>query len=669
MLDGLDRVRKNIEQKRQTPDAVMGYYTTTIFRISYLDATPELLMGNIGKVNQDIRGLKAISEMNIYLAIINSNIYNVLYTHSKYGVGTLYGLVGIYQVYNTFEKEFLMEASPASVASYHKARQTSVLKPVIAYLDSAFKRMRVDSTTYTDTQWWKISGDATNQLKQLQTRLSDRVNNTLVNLESSEKAKVNRLLILLIISILLIAATVTYTIVVIRNMLTELRIAAEKISIGDTGLELGLYSKDVIGALAGSISKIDENNKMLAEAANEIGSGNFEIEVRPRAAADLLGNAISHMKNALQRFTEEKFAYAAELERLLEVIKQSESHFRQIADRTPFMIWQVNDKGETTYVNKPWLDYTGLDFKQSLGKGWVELVHPEDINEEELLKPLIDRVSFNSKVRIKNTAGEYRWMYVQGNPIFKNNSFDGFIGSLTDITDQLAAEQATRELMKKKDEFLSIASHELKTPLTSIKAYGQLLSKSIQNDEKSLALAGKTLIHVERLEKLIRDLLDVSRINSGQMDYDVEIFEFPDLLKQSVENFSDVSSKHRIVVKNIANCVLNADRVRIEQVFNNLLYNAAKYSPEADTIILNSYLEDGYVVVSVQDYGIGIAKRDWKQLFERFYRSEKSYNKFQGLGLGLFISSEIIKRHNGKIWVESELGKGSIFYFRLPLAG
>lgn len=666
LLDGLDNIRKNNTQQKLSADVIMNYYTTTVFRVSYLDVTPELLVGNVRQVNHEIRGLKALSEMNIYLGIINSNIYNVLYTHSKYATGTLYALQGLYQVYNSFEKEFMLKASPVTMNAYRDAKQNSALKPVIAYLDASFKRMNIDST-YNDVQWWKISGAANNQLKLLQSNFSANVNKMLVDLETHEQARADRLLIVLLIALVLITITISYTIRDIRLKLTELTLAAEKIAVGNTGLRLGNYPNDVIGRLAASVAKIDENNKMLTEAANAIGSGNFEVPVNLRGATDLLGNALLRMKNDLQRFTADKTAHAAELERLLELIKQSESHFRQIADQTPLLIWQVDNKGDATYVNRQWLDFTGLTFEESMGRNWMIAMHPDDKKERAFTKAFADRVPYTSKSRFKNVHNEYRWMYIQGNPIFNNGVFDGFVGSLTDVTDQIAAEDAILELMYKKDEFLSIASHELRTPLTSIKAYVQLLGKTTNPDDKSYVFVTKTLKHVTRLEKLINDLLDVSRINSGRIDYDLEVFQFDELMRNSIESFGDVSPKHKIITQNIVKGALMADRSRIEQVFNNLLNNAAKYSPDADDIVVNSAIENDYVVVSVQDDGVGIPKKDCPQLFERFYRSEKTHHKFQGLGLGLFISAEIIKRHHGEIWVDSEPGKGSTFYFKLPL--
>jgi len=666
MLEGLANIRKANDAQKLLPDAAMGYYSTAIFRMSTLNVAPQFILADAKQINQNLHGQKLLSEMYIMMGAMRSNILNVLETR-KNGLGTLYGLIGVYQIYNTYEMEFLARSSPQSVKLYQQVKQHSALKPVTAYLDNTFKKMQFDSTTYTADQWHDLSKIATDELRDLQLKIWRDVNAELSNIKAGEQAKTEQLLVLLIIALALITATVSYTIREIRIRLTELTTAAEKIAVGDTVFHPDIYSNDIIGRLAASVAKIDENNKVLAGAANAIGGGNFDVPVNPRGANDLLGNALLRMKDDLQRFTTENLANAVELERLLDMVKQSESHFRQIADQTPLMIWQVDNKADSIYVNRQWLDFTGLSFEESMGRDWMVVIHPDDMKERAFTKAFADRVPYRSKSRFRNAQGEYRWMYIQGNPIFNNGIFEGFIGSLTDITDQIHAEDAILELMYKKDEFLSIASHELRTPLTSIKAYAQLLAKTANPDEKSFPFINKTLIHVARLEKLINDLLDVSRINSGKMDYDLEVFQFEDLLKNSVEAFRDVTPRHKVILSNMAQGFVMADRQRIEQVFNNLLNNAAKYSPDADTIEVNAITENGYVIVSVHDHGVGIAKQDWGLLFERFYRSEKTYNKFQGLGLGLFISSEIVKRHHGEIWVDSEPGNGSTFYFKLPL--
>ncbi|MDB5151652.1 MAG: hypothetical protein JWR54_403 [Mucilaginibacter sp.] len=590
LLDGLEKVRNNIVQKKLNPDAVMGYYTTAIFRLSYLDM----------------------------------------------------------------------------VRQYLDVKKNPSIESVEAYMDTAFERINIDSD-YNNLQWWRISGETTNQLKLLQLKLTTQANTNIIKLEALAQAKVDRLLVLLIVALVIIATIVGYTINDIRTRLRRLKRAAEKIAVGNTGVELENYSDDVIGVLAASVAKIDENSGLLAEAANAIGKGDFAVTVQPRGETDVLGNAILQMKNELERFTTENQTHAAELERLLIAVKQSETHFRQIADQAPLMIWQIDNKGNVVYVNRKWLDFTGLTFEESMGKNWMQVLHPDELVDRPFSVAFTERVTYRAKARFRKVDNEYRWMYVQGNPIFNNNDFNGFIGSLTDITDQIDAQEAMMDLMHKKDEFLSIASHELRTPLTSIKTYSQLLVKNADPADKSYHFMIKTLDRVDKLEKLINDLLDVSSINAGRMVYNFEIIQFDELLKNSVEAFSDISDKHRIIVQNVATATLEVDRMRIEQVFNNLLNNAAKYSPNANTIVVDSRIENGYVIISVQDYGIGIAKKDCELLFERFYRSEKTSVQFQGLGLGLFISAEIIKRHHGRIWAESEQGKGTIVYFELPL--
>jgi PAS domain S-box-containing protein len=668
LLDSLQPIRKRGDAHKLSTKEVMDYYTTSIFRISMLEVTPQLQIANASLLNQELHSARAMAQMVTYLGILRSNIYNVLFTKQfKSGNGTLQGLAGVYVVFSTYQTEFKAKSPYETLASY-KAIMRNQARPTMSYLTKSFKTMQFDSTTYTDDQWLKISGIAVDQLRGLQTQVWKTVNQQLTAIRDNIHRNQNILLLLLLLSLVLSIGIITLTIISITSILTELRVAAEKIALGETGFALNITSDDVIGRLANSVSLIDKNNKMLAEAADEIRRGNFDVPVTPRGTSDIIGNSLLQMKNELQNYTAEKAEQAAELQRLLIAVRASENHFRKIADQTPFMIWQFNNRGKAIYVNKQWTDFTGLSFERSLGSGWTKALHPDGMKEAEFVRNFASTKSFRTKTRFKNKNDEYRWVLVQADPIFNNEDFEGFIGSLTDITDQIAAQQALIELMSKKDEFLSIASHELKTPLTSIKAYTQLLKRSINTADKSYVLASKNIYHVDKLEKLVNDLLDVSRINSGQMIYKNEIFEFKDLLEQTVENFMDVSAKHKVIIENSVLARIKGDRLRIEQVINNLLNNAAKYSPDADKIVVNSYPEDDSVVVSVQDFGIGIDEKDKDLLFQKFYRTQKDFYKFQGLGLGLFISGEIISSHKGSIWLESEKDKGSTFYLKLPLA-
>lgn len=226
--------------------------------------------------------------------------------------------------------------------------------------------------------------------------------------------------------------------------------------------------------------------------------------------------------------------------------------------------------------------------------------------------------------------------------------------------------QAIEELLNKKDEFLNIASHELKTPLTSIKAFNQIMMRS--NDPLKLkGFVLKSAEQILKLERLINDLLDVTKIHQGQMRYTYRHFNFRELLLESIETVQHLTPTHQIILQDAPEFTYLGDYFRLEQVLTNFLSNAVKYSPEGQQVLVNCKLDEENVIVSIQDFGIGIPLEQAERLDERYYRGDKMDMRFEGLGLGLFITSEILKRHRGNFWVESEVGLGSTFYFKLPL--
>lgn len=229
---------------------------------------------------------------------------------------------------------------------------------------------------------------------------------------------------------------------------------------------------------------------------------------------------------------------------------------------------------------------------------------------------------------------------------------------------QLEAQAASR----RKDEFMSIASHELKTPLASMKAYVQLLDRSLEKDEKIKSYLDRTLAQINKLNSLIVDLLDTSRIENGRLKFNESLFNFNKLLKESVDMISQIYPDYQIRVSGDSNVLVKGDETRLEQVILNYMTNAIKYSPDIQELEVHTSVNDQNLVVAVKDFGIGIPKENQADVFRKFYRVEGAAQRFQGLGVGLYICSEIIKRHNGKCWLESEAGKGSTFYFSLPIA-
>lgn len=225
------------------------------------------------------------------------------------------------------------------------------------------------------------------------------------------------------------------------------------------------------------------------------------------------------------------------------------------------------------------------------------------------------------------------------------------------------------QMSKKKDEFMSVASHELKNPIASIKAYAQILQRKLidRKDVKNAELISKIERQANKINKLVDDLLDVSKIESGQMIFNYAKFNIDNFVKDVISDYQSTSIKHKIQIEGKVGVKVMADKDRISQVLGNLISNALKYSPQAGKVIVKLERIKNDVTISVQDFGIGIASDMKKSIFEKYYRTVGGRRTAEGSGLGLYISSRIIRAHGGKIWVESKKGKGSTFSFSLPV--
>jgi PAS domain S-box-containing protein len=222
-----------------------------------------------------------------------------------------------------------------------------------------------------------------------------------------------------------------------------------------------------------------------------------------------------------------------------------------------------------------------------------------------------------------------------------------------------------------RDDFLAIASHELKTSLTTIKALAQILQrdneKAGSGTDRSLNLLTKMDTQLNRTTKLINDLLDVGRIHRGRFTMIKEALDIDAVVREAVENCQRFSRKHNIVIRGYVKEEVYADRDRIHQVLVNLITNAIKYSFDAFDIIVTLRKDKKNVIIAVQDFGIGIEKDKTQKIFERFFRADsQASDRISGLGLGLYISNELIKQHGGSIQVESKVGQGSTFSIALP---
>lgn len=349
-----------------------------------------------------------------------------------------------------------------------------------------------------------------------------------------------------------------------------------------------------------------------------------------------------------------------------QILQESESKFRLLADSLPQKIWTADTAGNIFYYNQNVYDYSGLTPEQLDNDGWIQMVHPDD--REENIKRWMESVKsgkdFLLEHRFLRYDGEYRWQLSRAVPQKDaSGNIQTWVGSSTDI-------QEIKEQEQQKDYFISMASHELKTPLTSIKGYVQMLQMMHEKSEDVFLHNALNIMdrQIKKLTKLITELLDISKIKSGGLNFNKEHFEITDLINEVVDEVKHINPDYQIPVNTEEKVMIYADRDRIGQVLTNFLTNAIKYSPDSTLVEIKCCVENNYIIVAVKDFGIGISKKDQEKVFEKFYRVEGTNEKtFPGFGIGLFIASEIIRRHDGFIRVESDFGKGSVFLFGIPI--
>ena len=256
------------------------------------------------------------------------------------------------------------------------------------------------------------------------------------------------------------------------------------------------------------------------------------------------------------------------------------------------------------------------------------------------------------------------WSLLKSRPVFDDQGHVIFaITIIHDITESVLTE-------RRKDEFISMASHELKTPVTSLKGFTHVLQRRLakQGDEQGQQYLARMDAQLTRLTNLINDLLDISKMQSGQLSLHEEAFDLDALVQETVENVQATTTTHQLLIEGKTEAQIWGDKDRLGQVYINLLTNAIKYSPDANKVIICLSREGDEAIISVQDFGLGIDASHHQKIFERFYQvTDPEEKTFPGLGIGLFISSEIVERHHGRLWLKSSKGEGSTFYVALPL--
>ena len=362
----------------------------------------------------------------------------------------------------------------------------------------------------------------------------------------------------------------------------------------------------------------------------------------------------------------------AEVERLL---LENKERLKFAIDSAGLGTWDYDPQTRELIWDKRCKEIFNLPPSGSIdARSFLEMIHIEDRVrvENTVKKTLIEGGDgdFDIEFRTINIHERSKWLKAKGRAYF---NADGqsirFIGTLLDITVQKLIDEATRELLKKKDEFVSIASHELKTPITSLKAALQMIERMAMQKEEIkpvLSFVQKGIKQVDKLIELVKDLLDVTKIQAGKLELRKTHFHLSELISECCEELQADSATHQLLIEGDTDVEIHADKNRIEQVLINLLSNAIKYSPGTKKVIIRVSNSDTGVKIEVIDFGIGIPKSKQQFLFDRFYRVDEVSQKYAGLGLGLYISSEIVRRHHGHINIESEVAKGSNFWFVIP---
>lgn len=345
-------------------------------------------------------------------------------------------------------------------------------------------------------------------------------------------------------------------------------------------------------------------------------------------------------------------------------LAESEARFRSMMETIPQIAWTNTTKAEVVFYNQRWYDYTGLDKEQTKLLGFKTVVHQDDLQLgiDQFSSILSNNEGGEFQIRVKRADELYRWHLIRLMPIMDlQDQVQLWAGTATDI-------QELRLLQQYKDDFIIIASHELKTPITSLKASLQLLDRI--KDQPSPTMLPKLIVQANKslgkVNALIEDLLNASKANQGQLHINPQHFALSEVVTDR-SNDLNAEGVYAIVTEGDLQMEVYADIIRVEQILINFINNAIKYAPESKEIRICIEKENDMVKVSVMDKGPGIPSEKLRYIFDRYYRAESNDGSYKGLGLGLYICAEIIKKHNGQIGVESELGKGSSFWFTLPV--
>jgi PAS domain S-box-containing protein len=366
--------------------------------------------------------------------------------------------------------------------------------------------------------------------------------------------------------------------------------------------------------------------------------------------------------------TEEKRLAKALADRERELLEHR-NFLRNLIDSIPHMVWVADESGTILETNRGYEEYTGFPDEQLRRDGWKPIIHPDDLDRamESWSRAVRTKTTYDTEMRLRRHDGAFRWHLVRARPYQAPSGAVHWFGTNTDVDDERRQTEALRVSNAELARFAFVASHDLKEPLRTISSFAQLVRRRADDnlDDTARQYLGHITQAAKRMYGLIEDLLSYSRV--GSTDLDKEPVALDRLLGEVLENL------HAAIEQSEADIrlpepfpVVWGDRSQLLQLFQNLLSNALKYRGSAAPVVTVHVDErDHDWLFAVRDNGVGIAQEHWEKVFVLFQRATQT-SAASGAGIGLALCKRIVERHGGKIWLESQLGKGTTFYFTLP---
>ncbi|MCU1225870.1 MAG: domain S-box-containing protein [Edaphobacter sp.] len=370
-----------------------------------------------------------------------------------------------------------------------------------------------------------------------------------------------------------------------------------------------------------------------------------------------------------------------ERKRAEERLRESEARFQAMADTAPVLIWMTGTDGLCNYFNKPWLEFTGRTMEQEIGTGWIQGVHPDDVQGcfDGFLPAFHDRKSFRMEYRLRRADGEYRWIIESGIPRYTGvGEFAGYIGSNIDITDikraeeerqrlhQLEADLAHINRVSMMGELAASLGHEIKQPIASAVLNAGACARWLQRDTPDITeareAASRMVKDVGRAAEIFDRVHSLYRRDTSEW----ELLDLNEIIREMMVLLHDKVNRTSISIRtelDLGLPLITADRVQLQQVLMNLMLNGIEAMKDAngELTVTSKRAEDGQLLISVSDSGIGLPHGEMKHIFEAFFTT-----KPQGTGMGLSISRRIIESHGGRLWAISNSECGATFQFTLP---